>query len=189
MLHGLRYYISGSLCRTPCNFCVALMFGDRTLARVVALLACTMMPPCARCEIHIREWYLCTGLIRWHPCMDCDVAAGSGVERCSEDGSEPVSSDIERSDEGIAPPVLGMTDDEEHGEEHDMLAQVDQSAPATPAPVTPAPLPRRVRSRTPRRRRPLRPRRSASASTQNASRSPPPLRRAAGPLRGAAGDV
>ena len=82
------------------------------------------MPPCAHCQFLIRERYLRTGLIRWHPCVDCDVALSSGSERHSEDGSDPVSSDIERFDEGIIPPV--MTDDEEYDEDGCDIEQLDE---------------------------------------------------------------
>ena len=104
----------------------------------------------------MRLVYLRTGLIRWQPCADCGVAVSSAsdVDRVrsvwfdptwvddgrpmwvdegrSQDGSEPVSSDIERFDEGIVPPPPDMTDDEdmaddeepddeEHDDEHDMV--------------------------------------------------------------------
>ena len=75
--------------------------------------------------------------------MDCDEAVSSGDKRRSEDGSEPVSSDIERFDEGIVPPPPDMTDDEEHDtsddEEHDeeqlraMPASANSNAPSASA--------------------------------------------------------
>ena len=57
------------------------------------------------------------------------MAVSSGSERHSEDGSEPVSSDIERFDEGIIPPPPDMTDDEEHDEDgSDMVgSDIEQS--------------------------------------------------------------